>query len=267
MSLFSRFDPLGSIRVGTRLVRMAASVTLIVQRLRWRARLRGDCPHTAVRHGHVWARRTLRALGVELEVSGTAPQERVLLLANHRSYLDIPVLLSQLPCSFLAKAEIGSWPLFGAAARLVHTVFVQREDPASRRAARQGALERLQRGLSFAAFPEGTTSRGPGTLPFFPGLFRLAEEHGIPVVPVAIEYEDANDAWVDDDPFLGHFLSCFQKPRVRVSLAFGPILRAEHVEDLKAEAERWIAARLAAGRSATPSLSLGPVGRPQPSVA
>jgi 1-acyl-sn-glycerol-3-phosphate acyltransferase len=209
----------------------------------------------------------VHALGIELEVSGTAPGERVLLLANHRSYIDIPVLLSQVPCAFLAKAEIGTWPLFGAAARLVHTVFVQREDPESRRASRDGALDRLQRGLTFAAFPEGTTSRGPGTLPFFPGLFRLAEEHGIPVVPVAIEYHDPGDAWVDDDPFLGHFLSCFRKRRVRVSLAFGPTLRADRMPDLKAEAERWIAARLAAGRATPPILALGPAARPQPSVA
>jgi 1-acyl-sn-glycerol-3-phosphate acyltransferase len=256
---------IGSVRVGLRLLWMAGAMALTVQRLRWRARLRGDCPHAAVRQGHAFARRAVRRLGIELEVSGSAPRERVLLLANHRSYIDIPILLSQLPCSFLAKAEIASWPLFGSAARLQHTVFVQREDRASRRASRAGALDRLQRGLSFAAFPEGTTSRGPGTLPFFEGLFRLAEEHGIPIVPVAIDYDDPNDAWVDDDPFLGHFLSCFRKRRIRVSLSFGPTLRGEQVQDLKREAEGWIRERLAAGRVRTPRLGLGPATRPQPS--
>ena len=258
-----------SVRVGIRLFIMAGATAFTVQRLRWRARLRGDCPHTAVRHGRSWARRLVQALGIELEVSGTPPRERVLLLANHRSYIDIPILMSQVPCTFLAKAEIGEWPLFGTAARLVHTVFVQREDPSSRRASREEALTRLQRGLSFAAFPEGTTSRGPGMLPFFPGLFRLAEEHGIPVVPVAIEYEDRDAAWVDDDPFLGHFLSCFRKRRIRVSLAFGPTLRSAEVQDLKAEAERWIGARLAArpALAPPPEVQPRPVARPRPSLA
>jgi 1-acyl-sn-glycerol-3-phosphate acyltransferase len=262
-------DIVESLRVGTRLFIMAGATTLTVQRLRWRARFRGDCPHTAVRHGRSWARRLVKALGIELEVSGTPPQERVLLLANHRSYIDIPILLSQVPCSFLAKAEIGTWPLFGTAARLVHTVFVQRDDPSSRRASREEALARLQRGLSFAAFPEGTTSRGPGILPFYPGLFRLAEEHGIPIVPVAIEYEDRDAAWVDDDPFLGHFLSCFRKRRIRVTLAFGPTLRAATGQDLKAEAERWIGARLAARAALAPAPVLQPASapRPQPSLA
>ncbi len=254
-------------RVGTRITTMTSATTLTIGRLRARARFRGDCPHAAVRRGHAWARRVVPALGIDLDVSGAVPRERVLLLANHRSYIDIPVLLSQVPCSFLAKAEIARWPLFGTAARLTHTVFVQRDDPASRRAARAGALDRLRQGLTFAAFPEGTTSRGPGILPFFPGLFQLASEHGIPVVPVAIDYDDPGAAWVDDDPFLGHFLTCFRKRRIGVSLTFGPTLRAESVGNLKSEAERWIRARLAAGGAATPALGLGPAARPQPSVA
>ncbi len=259
----------GSLRVGLRLFIMASVTAFTVQRLRWRTKLRGDCPHTAVRHGRAWARLLVKALGIELELSGTPPRGRVLLLANHRSYIDIPILLSQVPCSFLAKAEIGEWPLFGTAARLVHTVFVRREDSGSRRASRAEALSLLQRGLSFAAFPEGTTSRGPGLLPFYPGLFRLAEEHDIPLVPVAIEYEDRDAAWVDDDPFLGHFLSCFRKRRIRVSLAFGPTLRAGDVKDLKAEAEGWIRTHLAARPALAPAPEPPPraVSRPRPSLA
>lgn len=249
---------IGSARVGVRLVRMAGATGLCVQRMRWRARLRGECPHAAVRRGHAWARRLVPALGVELRVSGAVPRDRVLLLANHRSYLDIPILLSQLPCAFLAKAEIGEWPLFGEAARLSHTVFVKREDRASRRAARGSALERLRQGLTFAAFPEGTTSRGPGLLPFFPGLFELAAEHGVPVVPAAIAYDDPADAWVDDDPFLGHFLSSFRKRRIGATLAFGPVLRPEAASDLRAETEHWIRNRLAGLAQEAPCTAVRP---------
>ncbi len=236
----------GLVRVAFRLVALALLTAGTVAWLRVRALLGDRCPHAATRAGHRWARRMTRLLGVRLDVQGAPPDGPVLLLANHRSYIDIAVLLAQRPCAFLAKAEIGDWPLFGAAARETHTVFVRRDDRASRSAARGGALALLQRGVGFAAFPEGTTSRGPGLLPFFPGLFALAREHGFSVVPVAIEYSDRADAWVDDETFVGHFLACFRKPRVHVALAFGPPLDPREVDDLKGAAERWIAGRLEA---------------------
>jgi len=183
-------------------------------------------------------------LGVRVEVHGSPPSGPVLLLANHRSYVDIAALLAQRPCAFLAKAEIEEWPLLGAAARATHTVFVRREDKASRRAARAGALALLQRGVAFAAFPEGTTSRGPGALPFFPGLFELAAEQRIPVVPVAIEYGNRDDAWVGDDGFIPHFWGCFRKRRVELALAFGPVLQLADKDGLRSEAEAWIHGRL-----------------------
>jgi 1-acyl-sn-glycerol-3-phosphate acyltransferase len=234
----------GTARVVSRVFALAALTAFTVLRLKIAATLRGSCPHVATRHGHAWARRTLGLLGVSLEVHGSAPEGPVLLLANHRSYVDIAALLAQRPCAFLAKAEVSEWPLFGAAARETHTVFVKREDKASRRGARKGALALLQQGVAFAAFPEGTTSRGPGALPFFPGLFELAAEHGIPVVPVAIEYGDREDAWVGDDGFLPHFLDRFRRRRMEVALAFGPVLRLSDKEGLQKEAEAWIRSRL-----------------------
>jgi len=177
-------------------------------------------------------------------VHGSPPEGPHLLLSNHRSYVDIVAILSQVPCAFLAKAEIAGWPLFGFAARLTHTVFVTRDDLESRKRAREGALALLQRGVSFAAFPEGTTSRGPGVLPFYPGLFRLAEQYDFPVVPIAIEYEDPADAWVGDDPFVGHFLTAFRKRRMRVRLVFGEPIRAHQVDDLRDATRAFILPRV-----------------------
>lgn len=260
---------LGTARVTLRLLALATLTAFTVLRLKLSKRLRGGCPHVATRHGHAWARRMTRLLGVRIEVHGSPPAGPVLLLANHRSYVDIAALLAQRPCAFLAKAEIGEWPLFGAAARETHTVFVKREDRASRRAARAGALALLRQGVTFAAFPEGTTSRGPGALPFYPGLFELAAEHRIPVVPVAIEYGSRDDAWVGDDGFIPHFLGCFRRPRMRVAVAFGPVLEQADQEELRAEAEAWIRHRLetlAPHGSRVPSLprTSGPAAEPTP---
>ena len=237
-------NPLQSARVWRRLLHMATLTGVATLRLR-RSRRHGIADaHEAVRHGHVWARGLVRALGIDLSVHGARPDGPHLLLANHRSYVDIVAILSQVPCAFLAKTEIESWPLFGEAARLTHTVFVKRDDVESRKLAREGALALLQRGVSFAAFPEGTTFRGPGLLPFYPGLFRLAEQYDFPVVPIAIEYEDPADAWVGDDPFVGHFLTAFRKRRMRVRLVFGKPIRAHQVEDLRDTTRAFIHARV-----------------------
>ncbi len=237
-------DPIGSLRAWRRLLTLAALTRRAVRRLE-QARLdTGECPHESARHGSAWARSLVQALGLELVVHGAPPSGPHLLLANHRSYVDILAILSQHPCAFLAKAELGEWPLLGRAARLAGTVFVKRECADSRKLARESALSLLQKGVSFAAFPEGTTFRGPGILPFFPGLFRTAEQYGFPVVPIAIEYADPEDAWVGDDAFLPHFLAAFAKPRVRVRLCFGRPLRAGRDVDLREEASAWIRARL-----------------------
>ncbi|HVP27594.1 MAG TPA: lysophospholipid acyltransferase family protein [Myxococcota bacterium] len=235
---------IGTLRVSLRLCLLAALTGVTVMRLRVARALRGPRPHSDTRLGRAWARRMLRLLGVELEVHGQPPAETALLLANHRSYVDIAALLAQIPCAFLAKHEISEWPLFGTAARYQHTVFVKRECKESRRASRGAAVQVLRQGLCFAAFPEGTTTRGPGTLPFFRGLFEVAQEHAVPVVPVAIEYGDRADAWVDDETFLGHFLGCFRKRRIRVAIAFGPVLRPEAPDALRARTESWIRERL-----------------------
>ena len=228
------------VRSYLRLARMAAITTRALAELKLAHARSGGCPHEAARHGHAWARRLCGSLGLEISVRGAPPPGPHLLLGNHRSYIDILAVLGVRPCGFLAKMEIASWPVFGSAASLHPTVFVTREDRDSRKKAREGALALLQKGLAFAAFPEGTTCRGPGILPFFPGLFQLAEQYDFPVVPFAIEYEDRRDAWIDDDPFVGHFLQTFRRPQIRVQLAFGPTLRRRPADELQRTASEWI---------------------------
>jgi 1-acyl-sn-glycerol-3-phosphate acyltransferase len=187
----------------------------------------------------------VRLLGVRVERSGRLPRDLCIVVANHRSYVDIPLMLSQIPSAFLAKSEIARWPLFGAAARLCGTVFVERDDRRSRKHALEHLGALLDGGERIVVFPEGTTSTGPGCLPFRPGVFRLAVSKGIAVVPVAIAYRDARDAWVDDEGFVGHFLERFGGRRMHVVVAIGPPILAGDPITLKQAAERWIAERLA----------------------
>jgi 1-acyl-sn-glycerol-3-phosphate acyltransferase len=187
------------------------------------------------------ATRLAQVLGLELHVSGFAPTEPALLVANHRSYTDILALLACIECTFLAKVEMSRWPLFGSLARRLGTVFVDRDCKESRRAARRRLAELLEEGRRVAVFPEGTTTRGPGCLPFQPGMFYAAAERGIPVVPVSLHYEHTEDAWVGDDTLLRHFFDRFARPAMRLHVRFGPALSHDDGAALRRAAEAWIA--------------------------
>jgi 1-acyl-sn-glycerol-3-phosphate acyltransferase len=188
----------------------------------------------------------VRLLGVAAVVEGRLPEGLCVIVANHRSYIDIPLVMSMMPSIFLSKVEIAAWPLFGTAARLTSTIFVDRDDPTSRRHAFAALGEVLDRGERVVVFPEGTTSTGPGCLPFRTGAFRLAAARGLPIVPVAIAYHDRDVAWVDDTSFVAHFLECFRARRVAVSVAIGDAIRGREPGALCERAEHWILARLAA---------------------
>lgn len=193
--------------------------------------------------GQRWAKEITRRLGVRVRVEGDAPSG-ALLLANHRSYIDIAAVLFHTPCVMLAKAEVSRWPLLGFAARVGNTVFVERENQASRDASREALGGLLREGLSVTVFPEGTTFAGPGILPFRSGMFRLAAAEGLDVVPVAISYADRGDAWVGEDTFLGHFFTCFAKERIDVYVRFGPALRGTDWKSLKEQTESWVRSHL-----------------------
>ncbi len=141
----------------------------------------------------VWYhQRCCRLLGFRVVRRGKPVQDGpVLFVSNHCSYLDITVLGSLVPASFVAKAEVARWPLFGALAKLQRSVFVDRQ---SFRAAKQREemSARLEAGDSLILFPEGTSSDGNRVLPFKSGLFAVAqlEPGGRPltVQPVSIAY-------------------------------------------------------------------------------
>lgn len=129
-------------------------------------------PAAARRFPHWYHRKVCRLLGIRLNIEGTVAQARpVLLVSNHTSWLDIPVLSAVAPVSFVAKREVGTWPFVSALARLQRTVFVDRD---RKSAAGQSANEialRLGQGDTVVLFAEGTSSDGNRVLPFLTSLF------------------------------------------------------------------------------------------------
>lgn len=126
----------------------------------------------ARRFPHWYHRQVCRVLGIHVNIEGAVTQDApVLLVSNHTSWLDIPVLSAVAPVSFVAKKEVGSWPFVSSLARLQRTVFVDR---GSRQAAGDTAseiLDRLKIGDAIVLFAEGTSSDGNRVLPFKTSLF------------------------------------------------------------------------------------------------
>ena len=151
------------------------------------------CDALAGQHVPRWANTLLRLAGVTVEVHGreNIPTDRACVFAlNHRSYYDIPMVLTQLgrPYGLVAKKEVDAIPLVRGWMRLLHCVFLDRDDPRKAMTALNQAIDNVKKGYSMAIFPEGTRNKGEeGTvLEFKGGAFRIATKAKAPVVPIAM---------------------------------------------------------------------------------
>lgn len=178
-----------------------------------------------------WFRSCARVFGFSVTVRGRRPEPGSLIVSNHRSYLDIPVLGVQSPCFFLSKIEVRRWPLIGSGAEAVGIAFVDRSDRSDRRKAIKEIMKRLDLGFTLVNFPEGTTSSSPDPLPFRPGLFRRVA--GLPIVihPTRIRYENEDCNWTGDDTFLRHLFKAATRIRTRVEVTFGEPIDASRYKN------------------------------------
>lgn len=129
-------------------------------------------PRAARRFPNWYHRKVCRLIGVRIHIEGSVVADRpVLLVSNHTSWLDIPVLSAVAPVSFVSKKEVGSWPFVSWLAKLQRSIFIDRQ---RRTAAASSATEissRLGSGDAIVLFAEGTSSDGNRVLPFLSALF------------------------------------------------------------------------------------------------
>lgn len=145
----------------------------------------------ARRFPHWYHRNVCRILGIRLHIEGAvAANTPVLLVSNHTSWLDIPVLSAVAPVSFVAKSEVGRWPFVSALARLQRTVFVDRTRRVAVGDTANEMAERLAQGDILVLFAEGTSTDGNRVLPFKSSLFAAAKPSGkakSPGAPVVVQ--------------------------------------------------------------------------------
>lgn len=183
----------------------------------------------------LWGRCLLGALRAELTVVGAPPAAPSMLVANHLSYLDIPVLAACLPPVFVSKAEVADWPLIGRMSRAMGTVFVQREEKRELPAVNRAIAAALARGDAIAVFPEGTSTNGSRVAPFRAPLLAEAAKSGLAVHYASLRYETlpgdppASTAvcWWGDMTFTPHVLELLALRGIRAQVIFG----AEPIQD------------------------------------
>ncbi|MBW2513932.1 MAG: 1-acyl-sn-glycerol-3-phosphate acyltransferase [Deltaproteobacteria bacterium] len=148
----------------------------------------GNAPHLIAR---AWARSILFVSGIHVDVTGLENLNvggSCILMPNHQSNFDIPVLLGCLPVQFrwLAKAELFKIPIFGRGMRGCGYISIDRSNRKSAFQSLAEAATKIRNGVSVLIFPEGTRSRDGKILPFKKGGFVLSVDAGVPIVPIVI---------------------------------------------------------------------------------
>ena len=188
-------------------------------------------------HLPTWFHRVFLFLfSVRVSQSGTPPfhGEPALVLSNHVSWLDILVLGSLRPLSFVAKSEIAGWPVVGLLARLQRTVFIDRARRAATADVNAALAERLAAGDLIVLFAEGTTGDGTRLLPFRSSLVGAAraaidsetnQHTRIRLQPLAIAYPRRNGMAVtrSERPDIAWYGDMELAPHLSVFLDGGPI--------------------------------------------
>ncbi|WP_079073975.1 lysophospholipid acyltransferase family protein [Streptomyces sp. Root1310] len=167
----------------------------------------GRFPSRVVRY---WSRTVVRAAGVRVRVTGgPAPTGTgLLLVANHISWLDIPLLAAVRPAGMLAKDEIRRWPVAGTLVARGGVLFIDRDRLRALPATVAAIADALRAGRAVAVFPEGSTWCGRAQGHFRRAVFQAALDARVPVLPVRIRYRDRAGAastvaaFVGDDPLL-----------------------------------------------------------------
>jgi 1-acyl-sn-glycerol-3-phosphate acyltransferase len=138
-----------------------------------------------------WARLVVEHAAIDLDVSGgerRKPGETYLVMSNHQSLYDIPVLFHVIGSNLrmVAKKELFGLPVFGGALAAAGFIRIDRRDRSSAFESLRHGHALLTKGTHVWIAPEGTRSHTGKLLPFKKGAFYLAFDAGMPILPVTL---------------------------------------------------------------------------------
>ena len=179
-----------------------------------------------------WAASLLRLFDIHLDIRGSVPPPTKkgdrgrLIVANHRSAIDIGVMLATFGGRLVSRADLGGWPVIGAGAKMAGTIFVDRQDARSGMITMRLIEKHLKEGDTVSIFPEGTTFLGDEVRPFHGGAFIAASRASAEILPVGLAYPEKSDAAFVNETFMSHLNRMSMSPRpTRVGVAVGPAIQ------------------------------------------
>ncbi|MFC9947541.1 lysophospholipid acyltransferase family protein [Streptomyces pratensis] len=214
-----------------------------------------------------WAYAVVRAFGVRISVTGvsvgrTRPPSGELVVANHVSWLDIPLVAAVLPARMVAKREIRNWPVLGPMAALGGTLFIERDRLRSLPHAVRSVAGALASGSRVAVFPQGSTWCGrSGGGRFRPAAFQAAIDAGSTVRPVRISYRTTETdtagaaVFVGDDPLAASLWRVVTAAGLTAEIRILPPVPADAEPDRRALA-RAAQSAVASDRANLPAVSV-----------
>lgn len=201
----------------------------------------------------IWHRIATRLVGIRVKQIGVPATDRPLLItSNHASWVDITVIGSLMPLSFIAKSEVSGWPVFGLLAKLQRTVFVNRTRRSETAQVADAIAERMSTGDAMVLFAEGTSNDGNCVLPFRSALLGAAtravgqdETSKVWVQPMSIAYQGLfgvpmgrayrpHVAWYGDMELAGHLWGIFTRGALDVVVRWGEPVLVDRETDRKA---------------------------------
>ncbi|MFJ6756033.1 lysophospholipid acyltransferase family protein [Streptomyces sp. NPDC091273] len=231
-------------------LRLAAAVAVILLGILGAppARLLPAGPrHTVVR---AWAAALVRAFGIRITVYGSpGPGGGRLLVPNHISWLDIPLVAAVMPCRMLAKSDIRAWPVLGRLAGRAGTLFIERDRIRALPTTVGTVTGALLAGDRVTVFPEGSTWCGRAQGTFRRAAFQSALDARVPVQPVRLAYllcdgtPAGAPAFVGDDPLTASLWRIARARGVRAEVRLLPRIppgRYADRRDLAAAAQQAV---------------------------
>ncbi|MGH1376721.1 MAG: lysophospholipid acyltransferase family protein [Alphaproteobacteria bacterium] len=198
----------------------------------------------------LWQKCVSRLFRIKVVIHGTPlKSKQTIFMSNHISYLDIPVIGSVLPASFVAKKDVASWPVFGFLSKLQQTAFISRER-ADASQAKHALDTMLNNEKSLIIFPEGTSTDGREVIPFKSSLFSLALKDNLPdlmIQPITLNMDHVDKRPINtqedrdlyawhiemDTPLADHLWRFAKSKGAQISLTFHEPIRAQDFSDRK----------------------------------
>lgn len=197
----------------------------------------------------LWHRAITCSLGIRTSICGVPDSGSVLYVANHMSWVDIPVLGSRLDGSFVAKAEVEEMPFVKFLAGLQQTLYINRQRRTNAPKQANEIRQRLKSGGNVILFPEGTSTDGVRVNPFKSSLFSVLDQSdNVRIQPISLAYTHLNGmpisrqrlldiVWIGDMEFGSHVIDFMRLGNINARIYFHPSVCRTDFSDRKAVAK------------------------------